>query len=256
MVSEDVPRDCPEGRIVEKMAGEDVPKLINAAEDSRAGSEPIVLKLILSDSGMPEVVSLEEAIVAAIVEETTWMVVEPVSSDNGKLGLAVTAADAIDEAEESNGPSPFDKEIGEATVAIIDVAISEVDRGESRAVVAVDRSGPSPFDKEMGEATVATADVAMPGVDKSVDTGARETSEGSMARELDSTLNIGKVPVMVDVPSPSTVRANEELPRTDTIAGLDSDPSFSLDTDRSGFEHQHLDPNQIVTEITDRQPCW
>lgn len=104
-VSDEVPRDAPAGKIVEKMAGEDVPKLISAAEDARRVLEPMVFRSTVSDPGMPEVVSFEETAVAAMAEETTWMVVESIKGDNGRSGI-------VDAAEERSGPSPSDKEIG------------------------------------------------------------------------------------------------------------------------------------------------
>lgn len=191
-VSEEVPRDAPGGKIVEKMAGEDVPKLISAAEDSRIVFEPMVLRLTVSDPGMPEVVSFEEAAVASMLEETNWMVVETIIGDNARPGLVDSAAGAADLAEERSGPSPSDKEIGVPTVAITDVAILVLNR--------------------------------------SVDADASDVTEGTTARVPDSTLEVGKVPVAVVVPS-STADG--------TTAVVDNVSSFSLDIDRSGFDYQY-----------------
>lgn len=245
-VSEEVPRDAPEGRIVEKMAGEDVPKLINAAEDSRTVLELIALRLTVRDPGMPEVVRTDEAAVAAILEETTWMLVEPVMGDRGRPGVVVSAVDVT---EVRSGPRPLDRETGEPTVAISeDVAERsgprplDRERGEPTADVsegvAEDKSGPRPLDREMGEPTVAITD-------------ASDVVEGSTVMALDNALKVGKVPVNVEVPPP----------RADTTAGVDSVPIFSLDTDRSGFwASASMRGRREVTAghiyRTHRQPRW
>lgn len=70
-ICEDVPSDRPEGSNVEITAGEDVPKLISAADDARAISELSRLKFAGNAWGMPEVVKAEEAAVGAIVDEIT-----------------------------------------------------------------------------------------------------------------------------------------------------------------------------------------
>lgn len=139
------------------MAGEDVPKLISAAEDPRRVLEPMVFRLAVSDPGMPEVVSFEETAVAAMAEETTWMVVESIKGDNGRSDSAAGRA------EERSGPNPSDKEIGVPraggttsralevgkVLVIVEVPSSRADADASAAVVddvssfslGIDRSG-------------------------------------------------------------------------------------------------------------------
>lgn len=49
----------PEGKTVDRMAGEEVPKLIRAFDESKSGIEVTELRLTDKDSGIPEVVRSE-----------------------------------------------------------------------------------------------------------------------------------------------------------------------------------------------------
>lgn len=70
-IVDEVPRDIPGGKTVEKTAGEIVPKLIKAADDSRATLDVTRLRFTDKDSGMPDVVNSEKAAVGTSVEEST-----------------------------------------------------------------------------------------------------------------------------------------------------------------------------------------
>lgn len=66
-----------EGRTVEKTAGEDVPKLISAADDSRDMSELLRLRLTDKAGGIPEVVRADDGAVGASIEVIGSMIVSP-----------------------------------------------------------------------------------------------------------------------------------------------------------------------------------
>lgn len=82
--------------MVENMAGEDVPKLISAAEDSTTVLELMLLRLTVSGSGIPEVVKTDETAVAAMMEEITSIAVESVTRGNVRPGLVVSETDTTD----------------------------------------------------------------------------------------------------------------------------------------------------------------
>lgn len=118
MATEDVPMDMPEGRTVENTAGEDVPKLINAADDARAGLEVTSLRLTDKDPGTPEVVRCEDAAVGAMVEDITRILVETVSVGSNEVDLMDEAGvGVVDVSEDRSGPRPSDRVTTEATVS-------------------------------------------------------------------------------------------------------------------------------------------
>lgn len=65
----------PGGMTVEKTAGEDVPKLMSAADDPRDMSELTRLRLTDKAGGMPEVVNADDGAVGAIIEVIGSMMV-------------------------------------------------------------------------------------------------------------------------------------------------------------------------------------
>lgn len=217
---------------------------------------------------MPEVVRTEEAMVAAMLDESSWIEVEPVGSDNRPV---VSAAGAIDVAADRSGPIPLDREIGEPTAVITEgampmdvaeemsgpgpldremgepttvVAITGLDKSVEKMGVVLVRSGPSPFDRDIG---VPTVDVAILKLDRSVDADASDAVEVDAVMGFDGAPKVGNVPVTVDVPSSTT---------DNTTAGVDGVPIFSLDTDRSDFVHQYRCRTGLDTYHTDRQPRW
>ena len=118
--------------MVENTAGDDVPKLMSAADEARDVSELTRLRLTDKAGGMPEVVKADDGAVAAIVEEIGCMVVPT----PGELGMMVVLeADVAVALEESRGPRPLEREMAEATVGapvavtVVVVVTTEVTRG-------------------------------------------------------------------------------------------------------------------------------
>lgn len=70
-IIDEVPRDIPGGKTVENTAGDVVPKLIKATDDSRAVLDETRLRFTDKDSGMPDVVNSEKVAVGTSVEEST-----------------------------------------------------------------------------------------------------------------------------------------------------------------------------------------
>lgn len=116
-----MPSEAPEGSIVEMTAGEDVPKLIRAADDARTISELSRLKFADKASGIPEVVRAEEAAVGAIVEEITSMLLSVSTATERATELLV---DDMVLVEDSSGPRPPDKDTADAIVGTADVSAS------------------------------------------------------------------------------------------------------------------------------------
>lgn len=104
---------------MEKTAGEDDPKLIKAADDTRAGFELTRLRLMDRESGIPEVVRSDGAAVGVRVADSTWISEEPAVAAPDGTEKPRPRLDVDDVAlEERKGPSPSDSEIAEATVFV------------------------------------------------------------------------------------------------------------------------------------------
>lgn len=181
--------------MVEMTAGEEVPKLISAADDASTMSELSRLKLAGNASGIPEVVKAEEAAVGTIVEEMTSM-------------LLLLSRETEGATERATG------------LLVEDMVLLE------------DSSGPRPPDRETAEATVGTGDVSSNGLVERLDIdsghgeGIMESERGLEAAD-DRTPGIGNVPVRVEVQSDGSARPGVEPPRTDTTAGVEALPGVS-----------------------------
>ncbi|KAI3395003.1 hypothetical protein diail_1892 [Diaporthe ilicicola] len=166
-------------------AGEDVPKLINAAEDARDMSELSRLIFIDRASGMPEVVNAEEAAVGAIVDEITSMLMSVSGETETTTELPVEDFVVL---EDNSGPRPPDREMADASVGTADVVASglvgRLDMGSGHEEVIRDSE-----------------------------------TEGGAAD--DESPRDGKVPVKVDVQSEGTMTPGVEPPRTETTAGVE-----------------------------------
>lgn len=187
-----------EGRIVEMTAGEDVPKLINAADDARDISALSRLRFAGNASGIPEVVKAEEAAVGAIIDEITSILV---SVPGATELMTETPVKVFEMLEDSSGPRPPDREIAEAAVATADV----------------DTGG---FDRRLDN-----------GPDHGEDTMDRETGAGAAGNGAPGD---GKVPVRVEVQSEGTTTTGVEPPRIETTAGVEAVPAVPVGIE-SGF---------------------
>lgn len=197
-ICEDVPSEAPEGSIVEMTAGEDVPKLIKAADDARTISELSRLKFADNASGIPEVVRAEETAVGAIVEEITSMLLSVSTATERATELL---ADDMVLVEESSGPRPPDKDTADTIVGTADVSASGL----------VERLG---MDSGHGEDMI----------DSEISSEAVE--DGAPGR--------GNVPLRVEVQSEGSMMPGVEPPRVETTAGVESAPVVSV-SNESGF---------------------
>jgi hypothetical protein len=107
--------------MVEMTAGEDVPKLISAADDARTISELLTVKFAGNSSGMPEVVRAEEAAVGAIVEEMTSMLSPVFMATESGTELLAKDTGLL---EDSSCPRPPDRDTADATVGTADDSAS------------------------------------------------------------------------------------------------------------------------------------
>ena len=187
-----MPREAPEGIIVERTAGEDVPKLISAADDARTISELSRLKFAGNASGIPEVVRAEEAAVGAIVEEITSMLSSVSTATERAAELLVKDMASL---EDSSGPRPPDRETADATVGTADVSASGL----------VER-----LDMDSGHGE----DV------RDSETGFEASDDGAPGS--------GNVPVRVEVQSEGSTTPGVVPPRTETTAGVEAEPGVSL----------------------------
>lgn len=167
-------------------AGEDVPKLISAADEPRAISEESMLKFAGRASGMPEVVKAEGAAVGAIVDEITSILLSVSGRTDGRAEMLSNDSVTL---EDSSGPRPPDREIADATVGTPEVSASglvgRLDMGSGH--------GEEMMDSETGG---MSSDGRAPGG--------------------------RKVPVRVDVQSEGSIMAGVEPPRTETTAGAEA----------------------------------
>lgn len=186
-ICEEVPSERPDGNTVEITAGEDVPKLIKAADDARDMSELSRLMFADSTAGMPEVVKAEEAAVGANVDEITSMLASV--SGITERASELPAGDFV-VLEDSSGPRPLDKEMADTTVGTANVVASGL-------VGRVDINPGHEEDMMDCETGVETADDRAP--------------------------RDGKVPVRVDVQSEGTVNPGVEPPRMETTAGVEAE---------------------------------
>lgn len=177
-------------------AGEDVPKLIKAADEPRAISELSRLKFAGRASGMPEVVNAEGAAVGAIVDEITSMMS---SESTGTDRTAVLLDSGFVMLEDSSGPRPPDREMADAAVGTADVSASGlVGRPDSDSV-----HGGEMMDSETG---VEAAGGRAPGG--------------------------RKVPLRVDVHREGSMMAGVEPPRIETTAGVETLPEDPVEIER------------------------
>ena len=200
---EDVPSERPEGSLVEMTAGEDVPKLISAADDARAISELSMLKFAGKASGMPEVVKTEEAAVGESVEEITSMLLSISGGAERTSKLLVRDFVTL---EDSSGPRPPDREMADAVVGTADVSAS----GLVGRLVINPGHAEDMIDSETGfEAADGRAPMAE------------------------------KVPVKVDVQTEGPITTGVEPPRMETTAGLEAIPEAPVRIE-SGFSRSDL----------------
>lgn len=181
-----MPNEAPEGRTEEITAGEDVPKLISAADEPRAISELSMLKFAGKASGMPEVVKAEGAAVGAIVDEITSILLSVSGRTDGRAEILSNDSVAL---EDSSGPRPPDREIADATVGTAKVPASgfvgRLDMGSGHGEEMIDS-----------------------------ETGGRSSDDRAPGGR--------KVPVRVDVQSEGSIMAGVEPPRTETTAGAEA----------------------------------
>lgn len=130
-VFEDVPIDSPGGSTVDNMAGEKVPKLMSAVDESKPGIVVARLRSTDKESGTPEVERSEEVAVGVMVSESTPMTVSSAESSD-ELG--------VEELEDRSGPRPSDKVMTEAVAEeLFSLLLDVVSGNEPRVVRAVDR---------------------------------------------------------------------------------------------------------------------
>jgi hypothetical protein len=172
-------------------AGEDVPKLISAADDARTISELSRLKFAGNASGIPEVVRAEEAAVGAIVEEITSMMSSVPTATERATELVVKETVLL---EDSSGPRPPDRETADATVGTADVPASGF-------------VGRLDIDSGHGEDM------------RDIETGFEESEDGGPGS--------GNVPVRVEVQSEGSTTPGVDPPRTETTAGVETVPGVS-----------------------------
>lgn len=193
-----MPKEAPEGRIEEMTAGEDVPKLISAADEPRAISELSMLKFAGRASGMPEVVKAEGAAVGAIVDEITSILL---SVSGGTEGATEVLNNDSVTLEDNSGPRPPDRETADATVGTADVSASglvgRLDMGSGHG-------------EEMMDS----------------DTGGESSDDRAPGGK--------KVPLRVEVQSEGSKIAGVEPPRMETTAGVEAVPGVSVRIE-SGF---------------------
>lgn len=166
-------------------AGEEVPKLISAADEPRAISELSMLKFAGKASGMPEVVKAEGAAVGAIVDDITSILFSVSGRTDGRAEMLSNDSVTL---EDSSGPRPPDREIADATVGTAEVSASglvgKLDMGSGHG------------EEMMDSETV----------------GISSDDRGPGGR---------KVPVRVDVQSEGSIITGVEPPRMDTTAGAE-----------------------------------
>lgn len=190
----------PEGRTVEKTAGEVVPKLMRAADDARDMSELTRLRLTDNAGGMPSVVRADDGAVGANIEVIGWIVRSVPAETEAMVGLDAEVYAVLDE---SRGPRPSEREMGEATVGnSVLVTVVVVTRGL------------------LGRLSMGS------GHDE-VETEKLEDAGEDAGAGADRALKGGKVPTSVDNTDDGMLKPGVEPPSMDTTAGGNSVSGFA-----------------------------
>lgn len=179
-VCDDVPIETPAGRIVDKTAGEVVPKLIKAADEYKLGVALTRLRSTDNDFGTPEVVRSEDAAIGAKVSEIMPMLVVAALTPEDVVKLDETLG-VVEVPEDKSGPRPLESEIVDASVGTL-MDSEEVGKGPDVAsdVPLIEGKEPVSIDVAPGGAIVYTVELPMmpgveplmiPGVDPSPDPG-------------------------------------------------------------------------------------
>lgn len=225
-VCEDVPIETPAGSTVDKTAGEVVPKLMSAADECMAETEPTRLRSTERDSGTPAVVRSEYEAVGAKVSEITPMVVEAAVIAGLEDLDSDEEIDVAEVLEDRSGPRPLEREITDASVGKVLVFLRELDKG---------------LDVEADiEAVVRAVEVPL-GIDGNEPVSVDVTPVGVM-------LSVVRLPTMPGVEPLTTPGVEPSM-----IPGVEDETIVVEDRDQSGWYSSEARPTRHWISETHRE---